>query len=158
MKWLIKQVLPIIVWIAVSELLIWANPPNWRPVRNPEFFRICVMDNNEPKTIVLPERKPNQTLCTETHFQAENYPLRFDLKYLSQENMWELTTSNDSLSDPHIYRYRVDNQQITPLAYTYGGMASKISTYVAVLILMVFMSKLWSLGRWLWKKFRPHTH
>lgn len=139
MKWLIKQVLPIILWIAVSELLIWANPPNWRPVSNPEFFRICVMDNNEPKTIALPERKPHQTLCTETHFQAENYPLRFDLKYLSQDNVWELTTSNDSLGDPRIYRYRVDNQQVTPLAYTYGGMMYRMILYMAGAVLVAII-------------------
>lgn len=157
MKWLIKQVLPIIVWIAVSELLIWVTPKSNYP-NKPEFFEICVMRNHQPRLITLDKYQSNQALCPETHFSSDDSPLRFDLKYFSQDNVWELTTSNDSLSDPHIYRYRVDNQQITPLTHTYGGMATKVSSYVMVFVFMALMSMLWVLGRWLWKKFRPHAN
>lgn len=117
----------IVCWVVSANIIILFNPP--KPRTPNEFFSVCVIENTKPTFKALNQLQPNTQLCQQPikHIQGFNEAFHGYLEEV--DNNWELTEYGDSMADPFVYRYRIENNQVIPLWYTYGGMQLAMSSY-----------------------------
>lgn len=147
MNFIKKSLLLMALYLMIAQILFFNMQP--KAIQPNEYFRVCVLENGVPDTFIIKDIKPNQTVCTQE--LDHNFP-SYGSMHLRQlpNQVWELETWGDSMGDPFIYRYHIDNQgKIMPLNWAYGGMMSRIIAYVwAVGITAI----LWKLGKFLINK------
>lgn len=113
-----------LIWTILANLYIFLNPPNQIPIEKPyqkELFNICVIKDGKPSFSVLNGLPANSQFCQQPieHIQGLN---EFSYGHLDKlDNEWQLTRYGDSMADPFVYRYRIENNQVIPLWYSYNG-------------------------------------
>ncbi|SSY79708.1 hypothetical protein [Alysiella crassa] len=144
----VKKILSVIgLYILISQLFVWQMKTKPRPPS--DYFNVCVMENNTPNLLTIKKIKTTQTVCTQ--------PLDYDFPHfgsmhlrLLPNQIWELETWRDSMGDPAIYRYQIDNQgKITPINWEYGGMMMRVMAYIWAIFITTFI---WKFGKWLYRK------
>lgn len=144
----IKKILCIMgLYILISQLFVWQMKPKQLPPT--DYFNVCVMENNTPNWITIKKITATQTICTQ--------PLDYRFPDLGSMHLrllpnqiWELETWGDSMGDPFIYRYQIDNQgKITPINWEYGGMMTRVMAYFGAIFITTFI---WKIGKWLYRK------
>lgn len=137
----IKVIGFLVLWICFHKVLSLVNPieklsPN-------EFFRVCIIENNKPQLFLLSEIDSTQQLC-QTNMTTDkevNYVQYTSFKKV--DNDWELTNYSDSMLDPWVYRYHIENNKITPLWYTNNGnMHNSINTLISFISSLFFYKTL----------------
>lgn len=128
----------ILVWAIIGFMLSFDKP---KPKTPSEYFNICVIKNQTPINIELKDHT-GEPLC---NTPLKNIPMNnpvFHFHLNNIDNEWEMTTFTDSMADPFIYRYKIENNKAIPLWYNFGGNAWKMSVVVfeffgAVLLLSI---------------------
>lgn len=116
----------ILVWVVISFLLSFDKP---QPKTPSEYFNICVIKNQTPINIDLKEHKDEPFCDTPLKNIPMNNPV-FHFHLDNIDNEWEMTTFTDSMADPFVYRYKIENGKAIPLWWNYGGNAWKMSVVV----------------------------
>ncbi|WP_323842163.1 MULTISPECIES: hypothetical protein [unclassified Moraxella] len=126
----------LLVWAFIAWLLAIFTQP--KAMKVGEYFHICVLDKQTPKAIAIKDYQ-NEPFCdTPFDYKPINNPMfRFKLDKMGDE--WQITEYTDSLSDPHIYRYKIIQNQAIPISHQYGGMATKFSAVICGLFLTAFL-------------------
>ncbi len=145
-KWLSKIILAllkfvtfILLWYILTKISIFfLYKPRHYPIHK-ETFNVCVLKDNKPNWSTL-ENSRNFPLCQKNYKNVQvgtYYWIDFE-KIDNDNNEWQLTTWNDSMGDPFIYRYQINNKQINkvkPLWWSFGGMMIKVSYAFFALLL-----------------------
>lgn len=119
-----KFLIFIFCWFVLAKIFVWLFPPEHMPLKEPyriDYFRVCIVENGKPKSIARMDLPSNPQFCQQelTNIVGINEMFYFHLKHI--DNEWELIQYGDSMSDPWVYRYRIENNHVIPLWYTYGG-------------------------------------
>lgn len=108
-----------LIWTILANLIVVLTPPDYHKPN--EFFNVCVMEQNKPKTVIIKELPHSPIFCQQPYHHVEGNQPWFYFSLKSIDNQWEITQYNDSMADPFVYRYRIENNQIIPLWYHYGS-------------------------------------
>lgn len=140
---LLKFIAFIVCWTILAKAYIYFNPTtHYTYGQNPNKdrgFLVCVVENGKPISEPLIYRTPTQALCEQPSTNNEFADKSFILERENSENQWQFTVYTDSPSDPWVFHYRVENQQVIPLWYTYGGLGlSLIAWTYTLFITMAF--------------------
>lgn len=117
------------IWIIAIVIQIAFGIGKPKPRTPNEFFNICVIKNEQPINLILKEYKGELLCDTPLNNVPMNNPI-FHFHLDNIDNEWELTTFSDSMADPFVYRYKIENHQVIPLWYHFGGNSGKMSVVV----------------------------
>lgn len=147
-----KIIFFILAWIMTGGILSLNKP---MPKQPNEHFYICVMQNQQPINILFKDYK-NESFC-ETELKSipmKNPHFYFHLNQINDE--WEMTTFTDSMADPFIYRYKIENYKAVPLWYNYGERV----WYLSIVIISLFLTTLFFQAYKIFRKIfsqNPHS-
>ena len=121
-------------WAILANLFVWLNPPaHQKPT---EYFNVCIVENGKPKSITTEELPQNPKFCQQELRNVVGVNEMFYFHLDKVDNEWELTQYGDSMSDPWVFRYRIENHQIIPLWYHYGsGFVLHFTSWLSALFL-----------------------
>lgn len=127
-------------WVIITKILILLNPPKHRTPDS--MFSVCIIENDLPRVKSLDNLKDTDTLCRKkmTSDTSVNYVDYNAIKPVGNE--WEVLNYSDSLADPFVYRYRIENNQVIPLWYSYHDtdIWRSLSGFWALLLALIIFS------------------
>lgn len=143
---LLKFCVFIAIWAVLANVLIFFNPTprhNYDPAQ--KSFLICTLKDGKPIAMLFDERKPEEPLCQQPYDRNDFADTAYYTYQLDKKaDEWQFTSYTDSMSDPWIFYYRIENNQVIPVWYTYGGIMLAISWWTASLF---FTAIIYAIGR-----------
>lgn len=142
-----------ILTLAVVQFIAWRLPWHEAPVTH--GFSVCVTDGHgRPQSVVLTQQPgyPPLSLCT-VPFATTRNPNGIGTLALRRldDGSWEWETVHDSLSDPHRYRYRIEDGRALPVSHRFGGHMVAVKAFLFGLPLSIL---LWFAGTFLLRRRR----
>lgn len=148
-KTMIKFIGFMLLWMVIASGFDWFIKPNQH--KPTDYFTICVMENNQPNVLILTERN-SLPLCQQdieqTNLKGFLY-IELQQVQISDEaktdlTEWHLRTWNDSMGDPVVYHYQVQDDKVIPMWQLYGGMMTTVSNWFLGLIVSTMI---WQIGK-----------
>lgn len=146
-----RLLLGLAVWALCACGLHYAGlAPAWRAKALPMMTHVCVVRNHAPEGIRWQDWQAQRLpLClADTDYQPPQSP--FSLRLRRHGDVFRLSTTSDSLSDPWESEYRLNTDgSVTPLRYRFGGMTAWMTSAMlgGVAAVIVFRLLLWRLGK-----------